>query len=92
MQLEEIKKVLASKGMHVWNTKIDGYYKVNGCGKYRSERSLMREAKSIVKQQEKDAKKDAKKLKAYLKPVMNAPGELGSWVKDESGNVQWVKS
>ena len=61
MQLEEIKRVLASEQLYVWDTKVPGYYKVNGCGKFRSERSLMREAKSIVKKQAKCAKRDAKR-------------------------------
>lgn len=64
MQIEEIKQVLASKGLHVWNTKVPGYYKVNGCGKYRSERSLMREAKAIVKHQQHCTKVDAKRVKS----------------------------
>tara|TARA_R110002126_G_C10320255_1_gene488862 strand:+ start:305 stop:484 length:180 start_codon:yes stop_codon:yes gene_type:complete len=56
MQIEEIKHVFTSVGKRVTDDNSEGYYKVDG-GKSRSERSLMREAKSIVKQQQKAAKK-----------------------------------
>ncbi len=60
MQIEEIKKVFESKGMSIVSSHIDGYYKVNGGGKHRSHRSLIREAKSIVKQQKKALRRGVK--------------------------------
>lgn len=56
MNIDQIKQVFASAGKQVTDTSSEGYYKVDG-GKARSERSLMREAKTIVKQQQKAARK-----------------------------------
>jgi len=54
VQIEEIKRVFTSVGKRITDDSSDGYYRVDG-GKSRSERSLMREAKGIVKQQQKAA-------------------------------------
>lgn len=56
MQLEELKKVFASTGRTVTECDVPGYYKVDG-GKHRSVRSLEREAKGILKQQKKAARR-----------------------------------
>lgn len=56
MQIEELKQVFSSVGKQVTECGVDGYYKVDG-GKHRSVRSLEREAKAILKQQKKAAKR-----------------------------------
>lgn len=57
MQIEEIRKTFASIGKQIDDIPGESYYKVTGCVKHRSLRSLQREAKQIQKKQKKAAKR-----------------------------------
>lgn len=56
MNIEEVKYVLESQGRSVIDSRSPGYYTVDG--KQRSERSLIREVKSIIKQRKKARRGD----------------------------------
>lgn len=57
MQIDEIRKTFASLGKQIDSIPGESHYKVTGCVKHRSLRSLQREAKMIQKQQKKAAKR-----------------------------------
>lgn len=57
MNIEQIKQAFATDGRKVTPGNSDGYYRVSGARKERSLRSLQREAKVLVKQQQKAARR-----------------------------------
>lgn len=59
MNIAQMKQVFRSDGKTITDAGIPGYYRVDG-GKHRSARSLEREAKMILKQQMKAAKRGDK--------------------------------